>query len=228
MSKQHSSSFSIDVTPVSSEAQDDCSAWSAQIAIQPGDKPNTLSASANASSFFINSRTFCIGGNYSEYCGDRQISWRCPMSHALLDCGAIDVQPERYLRSVGAVFAEFGAMTQDSGNISYGVQIAAERYFIKTAGRPDDPRPFLNHPARVALLRNAIRLSESFRHPTLPKLYRVIESPSGPLLVYQLLTPSRTNHGWNLTGDKSNRRIRDSLSIRPIFWERAGIRALTL
>jgi serine/threonine protein kinase len=50
-----------------------------------------------------------------------------------------------------------------------------------------DQRPFLKHPARVALLRNAVRLSGSCRHPTLPRLYRVIESPSGPLLVYQWL-----------------------------------------
>jgi serine/threonine-protein kinase len=105
----------------------------------------------------------------------------------MMDCDVIDEQPEQYLRSVGTVFAEFGALTQDSGNVSYGVQIGAKRYFVKTAGRPDDPRPFLKHAARVALLRNAVRLSESCHHPTLPRLYRVIESPSSPLLVYQWL-----------------------------------------
>ncbi len=89
------------------------------------------------------------------------MSWRCLTPHALLDCDVIAVQPEQYLRSVGTVFAEFGALTQDSGNVSYGVRIAAERYFVKTAGRPDDPRPFLKHAARVALLRNAVRLSGS-------------------------------------------------------------------
>jgi serine/threonine protein kinase len=104
-----------------------------------------------------------------------------------MNCEFINEQPEQYLRSVGTVFAEFGALTQDSGNVSYGVQIGAERYFVKTAGRPDDSRRFLNHGARVALLRNAVRLSESCHHPTLPRLYRVIESPSGPLLVYQWL-----------------------------------------
>jgi len=109
------------------------------------------------------------------------------MPHALLDCDVIYEQPEQYLRSVDTVFVEFGDRTQDSGNVSYGVQIAAERYFVKTAGRPDDPRPFLKHEARVALLRNAVRLSGSCRHPTLPRLYKVIESPSGPLLVYQWL-----------------------------------------
>jgi hypothetical protein len=104
-----------------------------------------------------------------------------------MDCEFINEQPGQYLRSVGTVFAEFGALTQDSGNVSYGVQIGAERYFVKTAGRPDDPRRFLNHAARVALLRNAVRLSESCHHYTLPRLFRVIESPSGPLLVYQWL-----------------------------------------
>jgi hypothetical protein len=83
-----------------------------------------------------------------------------------MDCDFINEQPEQYLRSVGTVFAEFGALTQDSGNVSYGVQIGAERYFVKTAGRPGDPRRFLNHAARVALLRNAVRLSESCQHPT--------------------------------------------------------------
>lgn len=107
------------------------------------------------------------------------------MPHALRDCEVIHESPEEYLRSVGTVFAEFGERTQDSGNISYGVQIATERYFVKTAGQPDDPRPFLTHPARVALLRNAVRLSASCHHPLLPKLHQVIESPSGPLLVYE-------------------------------------------
>lgn len=109
------------------------------------------------------------------------------MTHALLGCQVINEPAEQYLGSVGVVFAEFGELTQDSGNVSYGVQIASERYFVKTAGRPDDPRPLLNHAARVALLRNAVRLYESCHHHTLPRLYKVIESPSGPLLVYQWL-----------------------------------------
>lgn len=109
------------------------------------------------------------------------------MPHALLDCDVIDVDAKQYLRSVGTVFAEFSDQTQDSGNVSYGVQIGAERYFVKTAGDPHDPRPVPEHAARVALLRNAARLRESCNHFTLPRLYRVIESPTGPLLVYQWL-----------------------------------------
>jgi serine/threonine-protein kinase len=109
------------------------------------------------------------------------------MPHALIDCEAIDEPPNQYLRSVGTIFAEFGERTQDSGNVSYGVAVAGKRYFVKTAGNPGDRRHVLDHPARVALLRNAVRLYESCRHPLLPRLYRVIESPAGPLLVYQWL-----------------------------------------
>ncbi len=106
------------------------------------------------------------------------------MPHPLTDCAATDLPPLDFLRSVGTVFAQFGAHTQDSGNVSHGIEVGAERFFVKTAGVPDDPIPVLNHPARVALLRNAIRLSDSVRHPLLPPLYRVIESPEGPMLVY--------------------------------------------
>ena len=83
------------------------------------------------------------------------------MPHALIDREAIDEPPDQYLRSVGTVFAEFGERTQDSGNVSYGVEVAGDRYFVKTAGRPDDPRPVLKQPARIALLRNAARLRVS-------------------------------------------------------------------
>jgi serine/threonine-protein kinase len=109
------------------------------------------------------------------------------MPHPLLDRDTIDRQPEQYLRSIGTVFAEFGARTQDSGNISYGVQIETERFFVKTAGRVDDPRPYLGHADRVALLRNAARFSTRVTHAIVPKLLRVIESPVGPLLVYPWL-----------------------------------------
>src|SRR5262245_36600947 len=104
------------------------------------------------------------------------------MTHPLLDCASIDQPPDKFLRAVGAVFAEFGRQTQDSGNRSYGVRIGTERYFVKTAGQPADPEP-MRYAARVAQLRNATRLHASCRHPVLPPLRRAIESPSGPLLV---------------------------------------------
>lgn len=72
------------------------------------------------------------------------------------------------------VFATFDQ--QDSGNISYGAWIDGERYFVKTAGDGDA--------ARVAWLRNAIEVARSVTHRALPVLHRVIETPSGPQLVY--------------------------------------------
>lgn len=105
--------------------------------------------------------------------------------HPLLDVERIEQMPDVYLNAVGGVFTVFDGRTQDSGNISYGVQIAQERYFVKTAGHPNDPNPFLNHSKRVSLLRNAVQLRQSCNHHTLPRLHQVIESPTGPLLVYQ-------------------------------------------
>jgi len=106
------------------------------------------------------------------------------MLPAALDRDRIDTRPTEYLASRGDIFAEYGAATQDSGNISYGVQLDGERFFVKTAGRVDDPVPPLGHGDRVELLRNAVRLAASSAHPALPRLHRVIESPDGPLLVY--------------------------------------------
>ena len=105
--------------------------------------------------------------------------------HPLLDVKRIEQAPDIYLNAVGRVFAVFDRRTQDSGNISYGVQTTQGRYFAKTAGHPDDPTPFLSHSERVSLLRNAVRLRRSCDHRTLPSLHQVIESPNGPLLVYQ-------------------------------------------
>ena len=105
--------------------------------------------------------------------------------HPLLDVERIEQVPDVYLSSVGSVFAVFDERSQDSGNISYGVQTPQGRYFVKTAGYPDDPNPFLSHSERVSLLRNAVRVQRSCDHRTLPPLHQVIESPTGPLLVYQ-------------------------------------------
>lgn len=105
------------------------------------------------------------------------------MTHPLLNVNVIDALPEQYLSTIGHLFALFN--TQDSGNISYGVQVNDVRYFVKTAGDPADTQPYLSHPQRVALLRNAVQLAQSTEHPALCRLYHVIESPQGPLLVYE-------------------------------------------
>jgi serine/threonine-protein kinase len=93
--------------------------------------------------------------------------------------------PHAFVTRHAEVFAVFDANAQDSGNVSYGARAGEERLFIKTAGSPDDPRPFLTHGARVALLRNAARLARAVSDPALPALRNVVESADGPLLVYE-------------------------------------------
>ena len=109
----------------------------------------------------------------------------------LLKTKATDQLPYAYLQANGTIFATFDQ--QDSGNISYGVACTDElgnqhRYFVKTAGEPTDAKPYLDHAGRVALLHNAVRLAHSCAHPALCALYNVIESPLGPLLVYEWVT----------------------------------------
>ncbi|TDD49856.1 serine/threonine protein kinase [Kribbella antibiotica] len=96
----------------------------------------------------------------------------------------IDEQPDVYLNSIGEVFAEFGANTQDSGNISYGVTVDGYRYFVKTAGRPDDPKPFSPAEQRQEGVRRAGQLAAEIEHDTLPAYHGLIETPWGPALVF--------------------------------------------
>ena len=111
----------------------------------------------------------------------RKQSWNIP----LLDVDRIDQEPDRYLHNVGDVFAVFDEEIQDSGNISYGIRTEEERYFVKTAGYPDNPAPYLSHAERVSMLRNAVHLRRGCNYHTLPTLHQVVESPTGPLLVYE-------------------------------------------
>lgn len=80
----------------------------------------------------------------------------------------------------GEVFVRFDR--QGSGNVSYGVCSGGTRLFVKSAG--DRADTVLDRDVRVALLRNAIELAHSCAHSLLVPLRRVIESPYGPLLVY--------------------------------------------
>ena len=93
-----------------------------------------------------------------------------------------DLAPAAYLAEVGRIFAVFDARTQDSGNVSYGVEAGGRRWFVKTAGDPA-ASAFLPHAARVALLENAARVSRSFAHPALPTLRGIARSAWGPMLV---------------------------------------------
>jgi serine/threonine protein kinase len=103
----------------------------------------------------------------------------------LLDARTADATPADFLRSQGEIFAVFDARTQDSGNVSYGLRVGQQRFFVKTAGDPDDPKPALPHPERVAQLRTAVRIAEAAaNHPGVPAFRHIIESAQGPLLVY--------------------------------------------
>jgi serine/threonine-protein kinase len=98
--------------------------------------------------------------------------------------------PARYVAQHATVVATFDHHTQDSGNVSWLVDAGGRRLFVKTAGAdapptPDAPLPYLDHADRVALLRNAVELARSVTHRALPKLLNVLESPWGPVLVYE-------------------------------------------
>lgn len=107
------------------------------------------------------------------------------MNHPLIEIKMITQSPDEFLRSTGQVFAVFDERTQDSGNISYGVLAGDGRFFVKTAGMPENSKAHLSHKQRVALLRNAVSFRRSVAHHSLPELVNVIEAPHGPMLVYE-------------------------------------------
>lgn len=100
----------------------------------------------------------------------------------LRDTETAEAAPDYVLR-VGHVFTRFDVPTADSGNVSYGVTVGGERFFVKTPGAPSD-RAFLPHSQRVVALRNAVDLARSCSHSTLAPLRNVVESPHGPMLVF--------------------------------------------
>ena len=102
----------------------------------------------------------------------------------MLSTSVTSLTPFDFVSTAGRVFAVFDERTQDSGNISYGVDANDQRFFIKTAGDPSNTRPLLSHSERIALLRNVIQLHKRVSHRALVPLRNVIESPDGPLLVF--------------------------------------------
>src|SRR5262245_16518062 len=106
------------------------------------------------------------------------------MDHLLIETQMIAQSPGDFLRSTGRVFAVFDERTQDSGNISYGILAGDRRFFVKTAGMPENSKAHLSHEQRVALLRNAVTFRRQVDHHSFPELLNVIESPDGPMLVY--------------------------------------------
>ena len=89
----------------------------------------------------------------------------------------IPQSPVDFLKSTSQVFAVFDERTQDSGNISYGALAGARRFFVKTAGMPENSKAHLSHEQRGALLRNAAHFAEVFGHHSLPELLNVIDPP---------------------------------------------------
>lgn len=102
----------------------------------------------------------------------------------LLHDSSTVLTPQEYLSQCGRLFERFDRRTQDSGNVSWGIDIGNSRYFVKSPGAPDS-EAFLGWEDRVYWLRNAEKLARTFHHPLLPLLYNRVESPHGPLLIYE-------------------------------------------
>lgn len=93
------------------------------------------------------------------------------------------LEPQAWLESAGTVFACFDQ--QDSGNVSFGVEVGGHRYFVKTAGAPGALGLPLAHSERTALLANAERLARSVSHPALTRFVQSCDCAWGLALVYE-------------------------------------------
>lgn len=99
------------------------------------------------------------------------------------------LSPEALVEGSGRVIARYDHRTQDSGNISWIVSTADGDFFVKSAGEGAPPPegaavPYFDHSGRVRLLRTAVGLARSAEHPALARLRTVVETPYGPVLVY--------------------------------------------
>lgn len=95
-----------------------------------------------------------------------------------------------FVRGCGTILHEFSHHTQDSGNVSWLIDSAGRCLFVKSAGTaappvPGAPVPYFDHAGRVALLRNAVDVARSCDHRAMPRLLHVVESATGPVLVYE-------------------------------------------
>lgn len=113
-----------------------------------------------------------------------------------------------FVAEAGTVVASFDR-GQDSGNVSWLVDTRDGRYFCKGAGDVDSPPPgapvpYFDHHGRIALLRNAVDVARSCDHPALATLRAVIETGSGPLLVYDAAPGELVNVPRPRRGDPSS------------------------
>jgi hypothetical protein len=105
-------------------------------------------------------------------------------TETLLTAHRTQLSAHAFISASGREFSVFDARTQDSGNVSYGVEIEGRRFFVKTAGSPAVTGTALSHAERVALLRNATQLHRTIHHDVLAVLRNVVEAQDGPLLVH--------------------------------------------
>lgn len=101
----------------------------------------------------------------------------------LLNVHHTELTADEFVHKAGHIFAVFDERTQDSGNVSYGVRIHDERFFVKTPGRRDGPTGSRSFDARVAVLRNAVTLYQTISHPAVPVLLNGVECADGPALI---------------------------------------------
>ena len=92
--------------------------------------------------------------------------------HPLLDVACVDRPLADHLAASGDVFVTIGG--HDSGNTSYGVAVAGERWFVKHAS---DVAP-------IAVLENAIRFHAAVRHPAIVPLAATLRARDGLALVH--------------------------------------------
>lgn len=92
----------------------------------------------------------------------------------------------------GVVFRVFDQ--QDSGCVSYGLALAGQRVFVKTATTP----------AAAESLDSALRLHRSVQHPVIVPLLQAVQAADSPVLVYpwcdgEVLHHSTVNGGHDRT-----------------------------
>ncbi len=132
---------------------------------------------------------------------------------SLLATRVTPLTPSEFLNRIGTVFADFDA--QDSGNVSFGVTAGSRRFFVKTPGAPETHTP-LPHARRVDLLLNAAKLAQNVSLPASPPLLNRIQSPHGPMLVFEWC------HGDLLYAPAHRRSLSDSPSSRfkSLSWDK--------
>ena len=107
----------------------------------------------------------------------------------LLSLTRSDLTPAVLACSAGEILERYDHRTQDSGNTSWLVATGQGDLFLKSAGSraavpPGGEAPLLSHAQRVALLRSAVEIAHGVDHQVLARLRTVIETPDGPVLVY--------------------------------------------